>query len=351
MITFAIIATTIEMTLCLACSVLLWMHRRGAGDRSRHVLAGVSFSCVVWSVGKYFEYIGHPDANIYTNILSPEHCFGGLLCMILYFFYPVIVMRPHWFTWRRMLLFVLPWLLLSPPYLLEMPFRSLAYAGDILTYITEFNVWWRLLTVVVIIGYLVLLQLLPFNRWRSSANSLWVRRYSLAVAAMAVLYFGYQLTLWMPLHLMHQVYVGLFFTYYTYFELEERLLPGFKQADIPTPLLSGGGRFSLWQRIVEQVDEKQVWKDPDLDLNTLTRLVGSNKIYVQRAFADHAQTTYNDYINRCRVDYIVSRLKERPTQNLQELYYAAGYRSRQTAIRNFKAIVGVTPSEYVISFL
>jgi len=52
---FAIIATTIEMTLCLSCSILLWLRRRETGDKSRHVLAGVSFSCVVWSVGKYFE--------------------------------------------------------------------------------------------------------------------------------------------------------------------------------------------------------------------------------------------------------------------------------------------------------
>lgn len=351
MFQFAIIATTIELTLCLACSILLWMRRKETGDRSRHVLAGVSFTCVLWSIGKYFEYIGHPDANIYTNILSPEHCFWGLLCMILYFFYPVIVMRPRWFTWRRVLLFMLPWLLLSPPYLCQMPFRSLTTANDIIFYLREFNVWWRLLTVTIIIGYLILLLVLPFNRWRSSANSQWVQHYSLAVAVMAVLYFDYQLTLWMPIHLAHQVYVGLFFVYYTYFELEERLIPVKDTAPTSQESETTSQQIekSLWQRIMCEVDEKHAWKDPDLNINTLARLVGSNKTYVHRAFAENARQTYNDYINRCRVDYIAGQLRQRPNQNLEQLFFAAGYRSRQTARRNFKELMGVTPSEYAAS--
>lgn len=351
MFQFAIIATTVELTLCLACSILLWMRRRETGDRSRHVLAGVSFTCVLWSIGKFFEYIGHPDANIYTNILSPEHCFWGLLCMILYFFYPVMIMRPRWFMWRWVLLFMLPWLLLSPPYLCQMPFRSLTAANDIVTCLSEFNVWWRLLTVVIIIGYLILLLVLPFNRWRSSANSQWVRSYSLAVAVMAVLYFGYQLTLWMPIHLAHQVYVGLFFVYYTYFELEERLMPvkdillTSQESETTNQQIEN----SLWQRIICEVDEKHVWKDPDLNIDILARLVGSNKTYVHRAFAENSQQTYNDYINRCRVDYIAGQLRQRPNQNLESLFFSAGYRSRQTARRNFKELMGVTPSEYAAS--
>ncbi len=351
MFQFAIIATTIELTLCFACSIILWSRCKETGDKSRIVLSAVCFTCVIWSVGKYFEYIGHPDKNIYTEILSPEHCFTGLLCLILYFFYPVIIMRPRWFTWRRVLLFILPWLLLSLPYLMQMPFRSLVNAGDILTYVTEFNVWWRLLTVGIIVGYMVLLQMLPYNWRESSADNLWVRRYVWAIAVMAVLYFGYQLTLWMPFHMAHQVYVGLFFVYYTYFELEVRLLPvKVKDEEIP-PLQTAysASASNLWQRIVHEVDEKEAWKNPDLTVTMLARMVGSNKTYIHQAFIDHAKSTYNDYINRKRIDYITQQLHERPNQNLQELFFRAGYRSRQTAGRNFRDMMGMTPSEYASS--
>jgi len=369
MFQFALIATTIEMTLCLSCSILLWMRRREAGDHSRHVLAGVSFTCVIWSLGKYHEYIVHPDANIYTNILSPEHCFLGLLCLIFYFFYPVIVMRPRWFSWRRVLLLMLPWLLVSPPYLLGMPFRSLANAGDILTYITEFNVWWRMLTVSIVAIYMILLLMLPFNWCHSSADSSWVRRYTLAIALMAVFYFGYQLTLWMPFHLVHQVYVGLFFVYYTHFELVERLMP--VAASSPSPAVEAhegpqeqpeqpepgdddatgpaDTQDHLWQRIKQELDDRQAWKNPELTVDMLARMVGSNKTYVHQAFATYGGTNYKDYINRRRVDFIAAQLRSKPNQNLENLFYRAGYRSRTTAGRNFKDIMGISPSDYATS--
>lgn len=356
MFQFAIIATTIELTLCLACSIILWSRRKQTGDNSRIVLSAVCFTCVIWSVGKYFEYIGHPDKNIYTEILSPEHCFTGLLCLMLYFFYPVIILRPKWFTWQRVMLFILPWLLLSLPYLMQMPFRSLANAGDILTYMTEFNVWWRLLTVGIIIGYMVLLQMLPYNWRESSADNQWVRRYVWAIAVMAVLYFGYQLTLWMPIHMAHQVYVGLFFVYYTHFELEVRLLPVSdkkleeKYEDLPpSQVASSTSANNLWHRIVQEVDRKETWKNPDLTVTMLAQIVGSNKTYVHKAFSENADTTYNDYINRCRVEFIAAELRKKPNQNLEDLFYRAGYRSRTTAGRNFKDIMGVTPSDYVAS--
>lgn len=353
MFQYALIATTVELTLCLACSILLWARRRQTKDRSRAVLAVVCYSCVVWSVGKYFAYIGHPDACLYTEILSPAHCIAGVLCMILFFFYPVMVMRPQWFTLWRVLLFFLPWAILAPPYLLQIPFRVLSNAGEIFTYLAEFNVWWRLLTVGIIIVYLILLQWLPFSWRESSADSRWVRRYVAAVSVMAVLYFGYQLTLWMPLHLAHQVYVGLFFVHYTYFELAVRLLPKADQTDrldddaaIPqAPAPSS----DLWRRILFEMDRNEVWRDPELSVERLCRLVGSNKIYLQRAFADNAHTTCAEYINARRVGFIAEELRRRPNQSLQDLYFWAGYRSRQTAVRNFKELMGVSPSAYAES--
>ena len=366
MFQFAIIATTIELTLCLACSILLWSRRKQTGDNSRIVLSAVCFTCVIWSVGKYFEYIGHPDKNIYTEILSPEHCFTGLLCLMLYFFYPVIILRPKWFTWQRVMLFILPWLLLSLPYLMQMPFRSLANAGDILTYMTEFNVWWRLLTVGIIIGYMVLLQMLPYNWRESSADNQWVRRYVWAIAVMAVLYFGYQLTLWMPIHMAHQVYVGLFFVYYTHFELEERLMPVAAPSSSPAveehkeaqahpetndnaPTDPADAPDHLWRRIKHELDDKQAWKNPELTVDMLARLVGSNKTYVHQAFATYGGTNYKDYVNRRRVDFIADELRIKPNQNLEDLFYRAGYRSRTTAGRNFKDIMGLSPSDFAAS--
>ena len=349
MFQFAIIATTIEFTLCLACSVLLWMRRRETGDWSRHVLAAASFYNVLTSLFKYQQYIVWPDNNIYTELLEPSHCIGGLFSLITFFFYPVVVMRLSWFTWRRVLLLLLPWALMAPPYVLGIDFLSLNSVGELTGALTDFSVWWRLLTVGIILLYLVLLLLLPFNWQQSSADSSWVRRYTLAIALMAALYFGYQLTLWMPVHLVHQVYVGLFFVYYTYFELEERLLPAAEENTTPPSSPDSDSGDGLWQCIRRELDEKQAWKNPELTVEGLALLVGSNKTYVHQAFATHGGTNYKDYVNRRRVEFIASELRSKPNQNLESLFYRAGYRSRTTAGRNFKDIMGVSPSDYAAS--
>ena len=180
---------------------------------------------------------------------------------------------------------------------------------------------------------------------------------------MAVFYFGYQLTLWMPFHLIHQVYVGLFFVYYTHFELEERLMPATISSSAPTAeetqahpeasdivvSVSADASDHLWRRIKHELDEKQAWKNPDLTVDMLSRLVGSNKTYVHQAFATYGGTNYKDYVNRRRVDFIAAELRIKPNQNLEDLFYRAGYRSRTTAGRNFKEIMGISPSDYAAS--
>lgn len=43
----------------------------------------------------------------------------------------------------------------------------------------------------------------------------------------------------------------------------------------------------------------------------------------------------------------MSELRKAPAQNLQELFFRAGYRSRATASRNFRLIAGCSPSEFI----
>ena len=56
--------------------------------------------------------------------------------------------------------------------------------------------------------------------------------------------------------------------------------------------------------------------------------------------------TVNDYINQKRVDFMATELKKAPLSH-KEIYFAAGYRSRQTAYRNFLKFKGVSPTEFV----
>jgi AraC-like DNA-binding protein len=51
-------------------------------------------------------------------------------------------------------------------------------------------------------------------------------------------------------------------------------------------------------------------------------------------------------MNAKRINYVTRQLREHPGLDIQTAFFNAGYRSRATAWRNFKEIVGVTPTEY-----
>ena len=64
-----------------------------------------------------------------------------------------------------------------------------------------------------------------------------------------------------------------------------------------------------------------------------------------RCIREHTGLTVNDYINQKRVDFMAAELKKAPL-SYKEIYFAAGYRSRQTAYRNFLKFKGVSPTEF-----
>ena len=55
-----------------------------------------------------------------------------------------------------------------------------------------------------------------------------------------------------------------------------------------------------------------MWRNPDLSLDMLCERVGSNKDYVSQCFRQNANTTFSDYVNRLRVDYMAEELKAHP---------------------------------------
>ena len=82
----------------------------------------------------------------------------------------------------------------------------------------------------------------------------------------------------------------------------------------------------------------------------LCREVMSNKTYVSQAFRQHASTTFNEYVNRCRINYVSERLEAGLSEDLlKDIFFEAGFRSLSTAYRQFVRYKGVAPTQYIAS--
>lgn len=89
------------------------------------------------------------------------------------------------------------------------------------------------------------------------------------------------------------------------------------------------------------------WRDPELSLDRLARHLGTNTAYLSRALNDGLGLSFNDAINRLRVDEVCRRLATDAADNdLLDIAFAAGFSSKTSFYRCFKARTGRTPSRF-----
>ena len=353
----SVIASSIEFVLCLICSIKLWRHRK-EGDRSRLILAACSFLCVIASLIKFSDLIIYDIHYQYSEMHSPYIINVGIFCQLALLCYPLEMMRPGWFRWRNILILFSPWIVLT---LIQvsgiLQFRSIHAASEMITYAYEPNVMLRWIAIVVYLLCGFVLLLIPYNFKDSSVNRNWMMHWVGMVALMPMFFVAYQFTRIIFFHCCHQILIGLFFLFFTRYEVKNRLLPPQENDEspdtdmttplekIPTPSKNGGSK--LWTRIIIVMETNGLWKDSDLNLNVLSRLVYSNRTYVTKAFKENSNMTFAEYLKRKRIDYVANKLEKKPSQNIKNLFFDAGYRSYPTAWRHFKEIKGMVPTEFI----
>jgi AraC-like DNA-binding protein len=119
-------------------------------------------------------------------------------------------------------------------------------------------------------------------------------------------------------------------------------LPG----ELPLEAAPGRDWNAQGQAWLAQTVEAGWWRDPDLSLDRLARQLGTNTAYLSRAFNEGLGMSFNAAINRLRVDAICRQLRESVAGDLLQLAFEAGFSSKSSFNRCFKAQTGLTPSQY-----
>ena len=341
---------TIAVLANLVCGLLIWHRRREVADRSRIIL--IMFILIgLPLIGKVTMMMMNGLNNRFIEVLPVTPTMGGPLAVMVMLLYAIEVMRPNWLKWRHLLLLFLPFAFIFVLSILFMgQFTSLHSFADVWLHIGEPNVMLRMLFIAMTLLLCLSLLWLPYQWQKSSASRQWVIIYVGFVFMISALFFIWTLTLWMPVHILHNITPSLFITYYTWYELHERVLPvpmEETEENAPTTTAEFVPSDNLWQRISVVLHDEQLWRNPDLSLDMLCERLGSNKDYVLQSFHKNTDTTFSDYVNRLRVDYMAAELLARPFQSHKELYFRAGFRSKTAAFTNFKKYKQLSPSEFI----
>ena len=347
----AIIISSILLGVCLVCGTLLWIRRKEAADYSRYCLSAFCFLGAVVIAAFLVMAAKGPQVS-QGPILDPMLTFGGLYAISAFICYPLEVMRPRQLKGWAVVLLFLPSILVSLPLLFGLSFQELHSWQDFLAHWADVDVLLRLLCLVCLTAISLLLLFLPYNGRESSADYHWIRQVTIIAQVTSILFYLHAF-LGLPIFFyLHSIWAAITLLYLTYFEIFVRLLPSENAGMYPSksrPASSDAKSDQLWKNISHFMDELECWRNPNTNAETLSSAIGTNRIYVARCIQEHTGLSFNDYLNKKRIEFIEGRLCENPELKQEALYFEAGYRSRQTAYRNFVKFTGCSPTEFLAS--
>lgn len=352
------LATTFAGALiCLLTSLLLFFRRKD-GERSRSILAWI----VLFSVFNYLtRFISLSNGEIPQLVVSVPMLLLAIFMVISYIMYPIEVISPGWLNFRRIIKLCSLCIILLGIYLISLwakveyiPYNSLL---DMFPHAGQFDVWFRLMLAFLIFTPILFIFFIPYTRRYNNTDYVWIRKYVIALSINCLAYI-LVLTFDTPVvrTLYYYVSVGCSL-FISYMELFVRLIgkPVVKETitqkvEEPLPLygepVSKSKNAILIDKLNAYMAKTCAWRDPDLSLNTLAQALCTNRTTLTQVMQENGYDSYTTYVNNLRIGDFLKQVESKQSVNFQEAFFDAGFRSRATALRNFRQITGMTPSEY-----
>ncbi|WP_419867930.1 helix-turn-helix domain-containing protein [Chryseobacterium sp. CT-SW4] len=106
---------------------------------------------------------------------------------------------------------------------------------------------------------------------------------------------------------------------------------------------------SLFERIENVIEQDELFKNPKLNISTLSTILEVNNNYISKAIRYKGYPNFNSYINSHRIAYVKKLIAESDLDRvtLMYIYTEAGFLNQSTFNRTFKQIEEITPSEYI----
>ena len=342
---------------CLLSSLLLLV-RRKSGERSRLILAIIVFFSVLNYIPRFIAVSKGYDPEL---VVSTKMLLIGNFMVVSYIMYPIEVIRPGWLNFSRIVQLYAFWLFLLTLYLITyfagVRYNSYSSLPEMIANVGPFEVWFCLFLCLLLFtpGLLVIfIQRIGHN---SNTDRVWLKKYA---SAFYINILAYLMLLTFNHPLVHTLYyyvsVGCSL-YIVYMELFDRLLA--KTADESvlqeaflrptTPFATAivaSKNAALAERLDAYMRNNSAWRDPDLSLSRLASALYTNRTTLSQTIQECGYENYTQFINRLRIHDFVQQAGSGLSSNYQEAFFFVGYRSRNTALRNFKQYTGTTPSDY-----
>lgn len=90
------------------------------------------------------------------------------------------------------------------------------------------------------------------------------------------------------------------------------------------------------EEFVALMDKDQLYLQPDLRLDTVVKMMNTNRTYLLQALGGQMGVTFTEYVNRRRIEHACRMLERQPGMRRLDVATACGYSSLVTFYRNYK---------------
>lgn len=118
-----------------------------------------------------------------------------------------------------------------------------------------------------------------------------------------------------------------------------------EQKESPIESIEQKAGTDLAARLIQILNEEQLYLQPDLKITDLAQALSTNRNYIYQAIKNNLNTNFSDLINKMRIEHAVKLIDANPSCSLSEIALLSGYTTESSFYRNFKKITGVTPTE------
>jgi AraC-like DNA-binding protein len=102
----------------------------------------------------------------------------------------------------------------------------------------------------------------------------------------------------------------------------------------------------IYNKVKDALEKDKLFLRPELSLSLLSRVVGTNTVYLSKAINNGFGCSYSQLVNRYRINYLIEEA-QRTGENIAMIAAKCNFWSRSTFFDVFRNYTGMTPHRYM----
>ncbi|MBQ7682873.1 MAG: AraC family transcriptional regulator, partial [Bacteroidaceae bacterium] len=129
----------------------------------------------------------------------------------------------------------------------------------------------------------------------------------------------------------------------------EASLPASSSEPSETAFAENARWKALYARLLQIMENEQLYVDPAMDRQQVARHLGTNEHYLSECISHlSGYPNFSAWLASYRINHVLQLIEENPAQNVEQLYLLSGFVSHTTFTRHFRTHTGMTCKQYLM---